>query len=78
MWMKPNLANVLITKRSFENLETKQNEDYYEILEAGSVIEARVLNWLVQWAIHGNKNIYYQVNDVFHRIGSSQFMAARL
>jgi hypothetical protein len=78
MWMKPNLANIIITKRSFMNKQTNQLEEYHEILEAGSIIDSRTLNWLVLWAIRNNRNIYYQVNDVFHKIGSREFLMAML
>ena len=78
MWMKPNLANIIITKRSFMNKQTNQLEEYHEILEAGSIIDSRTLNWLVLWAIRNNRNIYYQVNDVFHKIGSREFLMATL
>lgn len=67
-WMKPNLVNIIITRREVENLV------FYEILEAGSTIEAKTLNWLIQWAITSNKNILYEVDGGSNRLGSDEFL----
>ena len=67
-WMKPDLVNVIITKR--ENL----GFIYYAINEAGDIMEAKTLNWLVQWALNTNTNIQYFINGGVNKIGSQDFL----
>ena len=62
-WMKPDLVNIIITKRQLDKFF------YYEIVEAGSTIESKTLNWLVQWALNTNNNILYYIEGGVNRIG---------
>lgn len=78
MWMKPNLVNIIISKRKFTIPNTNDKEEYYEIFEAGSIIDSKVLNWILIWAMTNNKNVYYQINGSHNRIGSSAFLNATL
>ena len=71
-WMKPDLINIIITKRQVDNFF------YYEIVEAGSTIESKTLNWLVQWALNTNNNILYYIEGGVNRIGSQEFLKANL
>ena len=71
-WMKPDLINIIITKRQVDNFF------YYEIVEAGSTIESKTLNWLVQWALNTNNNILYYIEGGVNRIGSQEFLKAKL
>jgi len=70
--MKPDLVNIIITKRQVKNLF------YYEIIEAGATIDSKTLNWLVQWAVNTNNNILYEVESGANRIGSQDFLKANL
>jgi hypothetical protein len=71
-WMKPDLVNIIITKRQVDNFY------YYEIVEAGSTIESKSLNWLVQWALNTDNNILYYIEGGVNRIGSQEFLKANL
>ncbi len=68
MWMRPDLANIIVTER------TKDNVVYYDIEEAGQTIQSHILNWLTGWAIGNGKNIKYKVSGGINKIGSKQFM----
>ena len=71
-WMKPDQVNIIITKRQVGKFF------YYEIVEAGSNIESKTLNWLVQWALNTNNNILYYIEGGPNRIGSQEFLKANL
>ncbi len=71
MWMKPNLVNVIITKR--ENKERKIS--YYVIDQAGDGFDQKALNWLVGWATRTNSNIECCFGGEVKRIGSPEFVA---
>ena len=71
-WMKPDLVNIIITKKKVGNFF------YYEIMEAGSTIESKTLNWLVTWALNTNNNILYFIEGGSNRIGSQEFLKANL
>lgn len=69
-WMKPDLVNVIIVKRKKEDIE------YFEIVEAGSTLEAKTLSWLVQWSLNTKKNIRYFIDGGINKIGSQEFLKA--
>ena len=69
-WMKPDLVNAIITRRTVNNIE------YYEICEAGGTLDSVTLNWLIQWALNNKKNILYSINGGANRIGSDEFLNA--
>jgi len=71
-WMKPDLVNIIITKRQVDNFF------YYEIVEAGSTIDSKTLNWLIQWALNTDNNLVYQIEGGPNRIGSQEFLKAKL
>ena len=68
MWMKPDISNIIITKRTHEYI------DFYEIIEAGGIISAKTLNWLIQWALDHKINLLYFVEGGLNRIGSKEFL----
>jgi len=70
--MKPDLVNIIITKRQVDNFF------YYEIVEAGSTIDSKTLNWLIQWALNTDNNLVYQIEGGPNRIGSQEFLKAKL
>ena len=70
--MKPDLVNTIITKQK------KENFDYYVITEAGGTLQAKTLNWLVQWALNTNNNILYFIEGGPNKIGSRGFIEANI
>jgi len=71
-WMKPDLVNIIIVKREVENII------FYEVVEAGSTMDSKTLNWLVQWAINTGNNIVYQIQGGPNRFGSQEFLKANI
>jgi hypothetical protein len=70
--MKPDLVNIIITKRQVGDFL------YYEIVEAGSTIDSKTLNWLIQWALNTDNNLVYEIEGGSNRIGSQEFLKANL
>jgi len=70
--MKPDLVNIIIVKREVENII------FYEVVEAGSTMDSKTLNWLVQWAINTGNNIVYQIQGGPNRFGSQEFLKANI
>lgn len=68
VWMRPDLCNVITTKRKKDTIE------YYEICETGKKLDSAVLSWFVIWALSNQKNILYQLDGGFNRIGSNEFL----
>jgi hypothetical protein len=71
-WMKPNLSNVIITKRQVQGIQ------YYYIVETDVVINAMTLNWLIRWAFETKNNILYFIQGGQHRLGSKEFLEVKL
>jgi hypothetical protein len=72
-WMKPDLSNVIISKRIERSNKLNKNIEFYQISEAGSRIDVGILNWVIHWAIQNNLNITYQIDGKFHTLGSPEF-----
>lgn len=71
-WMKPSLANVILSKR-----KTKHNEiEYIEMLEMGKQVDSTILNWVLQRYILANVNIRYQVGGGWNCVGTKEFVEA--
>lgn len=73
-WMKPNLSNVIITKRSMRvpTEDGMKMIEYYDVIEAGSVISSTVLNWLIHWALDNNINLVYELDGKIHLFGDQE------
>jgi hypothetical protein len=41
-------------------------------------MDSKVLSWLVIWALNNGKNLKYQIDGGWSRIGAKEFMEARL
>lgn len=67
-WMKPDLVNVIINRASYKDIM------YYVLVEAGSILNVKVLSWMVQWALNNNQNLMYYVDGGMNRIGSKEFL----
>lgn len=66
------MSNALITRRQHENIE------FFEVTECGKQMDSKVLSWLVIWALNNGKNLKYQIDGGWSRIGTKEFMEARL
>lgn len=72
MWMRPDLCGAVITRRQHGEIE------YFEIVECGKKLDSSVLSWIVLWALNNSKNIKYQIDRGWNRIGNKQFLEAPL
>lgn len=70
--MRPDLSNALVTKRIHENIE------YFEIIECGQKMDSSVLSWFIVWALNNVKNLKYQIDGGFTKIGTEEFMKASI
>lgn len=73
--MKPELSNVIISKRTI-NVATEggmESHVYYDVIEAGGVINPKVLNWMVHWSIESSTNLVYELDGKCHVLGSTAF-----
>jgi hypothetical protein len=68
-WMKPNISNVLVTRRVIDGVE------FFELLEAGKTLDITAFNWMLQWALANEKNILYTINGMANGIGSQEFLS---
>jgi hypothetical protein len=71
-WLKPNISNVIITKKTIDDTELT----YYEIVEAGARLDAAVLQWIFMWALKTQTSIMYQLDGKFHTLATPQLDAA--
>jgi hypothetical protein len=72
MWMRPDLSNALVTQRS------NNGHSWLEVAECGSKMDSEVLSWLVIWALNQGKNLKYQINGGWSKIGSKEFLEAQV
>lgn len=72
MWMRPDLSNAIVTVRVGQGIE------FYEVAECGQKMDSMVLSWVVIWALNNGKNIKYQVDGGWNKIGSKEFLEARI
>jgi hypothetical protein len=74
-WLKPNLSNTIITKRStrIPTEEGMKTITYYDVIEAGDKLDSSVLNWLLHWAIDNKLNIAYELEGKVHVVGDDDF-----
>lgn len=67
-WMKPNLSEVIITRRNWKNGE------YLEINEMGNTIKSVVLNWLFIHHCTTGVPIRVQVSGGWNNFGPKEFL----
>lgn len=74
IWLKPDVSNVLITSREV----TKDGKvfPYYDIIEAGSKMDAEILNWLIHWILMSGVNSRYEVSGNKFVFGDPYFSEA--
>jgi hypothetical protein len=66
--MKPDLVNVIINRVEYKEIK------YYALVEAGSLLDVKVLSWMVQWALNNNQNLLYYIDGGPNKIGSKEFL----
>jgi hypothetical protein len=71
-WMKPDLVNVIINRAIYKDIK------YYVLVESGSLLDVKVLSWMIQWALNNNQNLMYYIDGGVNRIGSTEFLEASL
>lgn len=69
-WLKPDQINAII------KFDTIENIPYLNVIEAGEVLQSRVLSWLFQYAINNQLNFVWQINGGLNWIGSPEFHQA--
>jgi len=69
-WMKPDLVNVIINRSSYKDIK------YYALVESGSLLNVKVLSWMIHWALNNNQNLLYFIDGGVNRIGSKEFLEA--
>jgi hypothetical protein len=67
-WLKPNMSNVIIDQRTFENFS------YLYMHEAGSVVSSKVLNWFIQYVLNNQLNAVWQIEGGENYIGTKEFV----
>ena len=69
-WMKPDKVNAIVSKKQVHGI------DYLELVEAGDVMQAKVLSWFMTYALGKNLNILWQVEGGNNWLGSKEFVKA--
>jgi hypothetical protein len=70
MWMKPSLANLIITRKDDDG----DGSPYYIVDRAGDTFDVRAWNWLVTWAKETGSNVECRLNGEVKRLGSARFV----
>ena len=68
-FMRPDLSNVVLTKRAVGNFEFVEAEE-----AARKVLTAEILANVIDFAVHSNQNLVYRVSGKLRWIGSSEFV----
>lgn len=69
-WLKPSATNVIVDYREIEG------HSYINLVEAGSTVSAKVLNWFILFALNNQLNAIWQVEGGENLIGSEEFVKA--
>lgn len=69
-WMKPSDINTILTYKEINGIP------YLSVIEAGSVLSAKVLTWVIQYALSNKINLYWQVEGGTNWVGSPEFNQA--
>lgn len=71
-WMKPDVINTIITLRKFPDRPI----EYWDVIEAGEKLDARVLSWLIMHALSNGINLRWMIDGGAQWIGSQEFLDA--
>lgn len=69
-WLKPDQVNAIVKHDVINNIP------YIIIIEAGEVLQSRVLSWLFQYAINKQINFAWQIEGGLSWLGSPEFNQA--
>lgn len=69
LWMKPSEVNAIIDEREVNGIK------YLSVNEAGSILDSRVLSWVIKYALAKQINICWKVNGGSNWIGTPEFDA---
>jgi hypothetical protein len=67
-WLKPEATNVII---DFRNIK---GHSYINLIEAGSVVSSKILNWFIQYALNNKLNAVWSVEGGKNYIGTEDFI----
>lgn len=67
-WFKPNLSNVIITRRNW------RDGYYLEVCEAGKKIDSTILNWIFHYHYTTNIPIKVQISGGWTNYGPKEFL----
>ena len=70
MEFKPSKVGVIVTNQQVEGIP------FILLSEAGNRVDAEVLSWFLGWAVSNKFNVQWQVGDVYHQLGSNEFLGA--
>ena len=71
-WFKPDQINAIIKFDEIKGIKRMV------AIEAGEVLQSKVLSWLIQYAISNQLNFAWQINGNFNWIGSPEFHQAMI
>lgn len=66
-WMKPSDINAIVDFRTINDIQ------YLKVTEAGSILDSKVLSWLIQYALTKQLNFVWMVNGNESWFGSPEF-----
>ncbi len=66
------MSNVIVTHREHDGIE------YFEISECGKKLDSAVLSWLFIWAFNTGRNLKYQIDGGWNKVGNKNFIEARI
>lgn len=69
-WMKPNEINAIISEKEIDGIK------YLEVVEAGEILNSKVLTWLFEYCMLNQINFKWKVDGSNHWIGSQEFADA--
>jgi uncharacterized cysteine cluster protein YcgN (CxxCxxCC family) len=69
-WLKPEATNVII---DFRNVD---GHSFVNLIEAGSVVSSKILNWFIQYALNNKLNAAWSVEGGKNYIGTEAFIKA--
>lgn len=69
-WLKPDAINAIV------KVDKVKDIFYLRVVEAGEMLQSKVLSWLIQYAVNNQLNFVWQINGGSSWIGSPEFHQA--
>lgn len=73
-WMKPSEINAIVHRRTWRDKEGNLRW-YLSVVEAGEVLQSKVLSWILQYCLHKQIDVKYEIEGGANWIGSQEFVA---